>query len=204
MPSKINSKKKTKKAKVNARKIFTDNEKRVPTCVICNKEDSITFAHIISSALDDYSLFGIKNNYKDDLDVFSERNFMPLCGTEGENGSCLDAIDKHLIHVRYDVFQKLYHVNCSPNAPEHFIEISKRSLIVPPGWNPYHRLLAWRSRKCGTEYGFIPDFGSFETMNRFSENSNSVRDINDDMNGDASITEVSEIDSFQEKRPRLN
>jgi hypothetical protein len=65
-------------------------------------------------------------------------------------------------------------------------------------------LLAWRSIKCGTEYGFTPDFGNYMSMNQLSEESNSVKDDNDDFNGDASITEVSEIDNFQENRRSEN
>lgn len=84
-------------------------------------------------------------------------------------------MDKHLIHVVYNSFTKSYHLVCAPAAPQHFHKLDAK-LTPPPGWNPYRRLLAWRSRKCGTEYGFEPNFESFETMNQLSENSNSIGD----------------------------
>jgi hypothetical protein len=93
----------------------------------------------------------------------------------------------------------LYQIYCSPNAPDHFIEIGKKSLITPPGWNP-------NPTRHGAQGNVAQNMvlhqisHNFETMNRISENSNSVRDVNDDINDVASNTEVSEIDSFQEKR----
>lgn len=174
----------TNDAKINAKNIFTDNGKILLRCVICGKDESpgtlISVAHIVSSTMDDYSAFGVENGYKDNLDVFSVRNFMPLCGTHGEEGTCRDAIDKLLIHIRYDSILRSYHVDCCLGAPESFREIGARALTTPPGWKPYLRLLAWRSRKCGTVYGFAPDFGRFEVMNELSENSNSVGDADSD------------------------
>ena len=174
----------TNDAKIKAKNIFTDGGTVALRCVICGKVEShgtpITAAHIVSSAMRDYSVFGIENGYKDNLDVFSERNCMPLCGTHGQEGTCHDAMDKHLIHIRYDPILQSYHVDCSPGASEYFHDLRKRALTTPPGWNPYRRLLAWRSRKCGTEYGFVPDFERFETMNKISENSKSIGDAEDD------------------------
>ena len=194
----------TKIAKTNANKLFTSDGQILATCIVCGKDGSneipIIAAHIISSALEDYSAFGVENGYKDNLDVFSTRNFMPLCGTLGAEGTCHDAIDKHLIHVRYNPFAKSYHVDCSPGAPEQFYDISKRPLNTPPGFNPYCRLLAWRSRKCGTEYGFVPDFGHFEAMNKLSEIGSSLGDNDGDNDSDAANSKPSvstEMDSLQ-------
>ena len=181
-------KKITSDAKANAKKIFTSDGSIPLRCVVCGSQDSvdnkITLAHIISSAHPDYDVYGIKNGYKTDLDVFSERNYIPLCGTDGASGSCHDAMDKHLIHIVYNPIRKLYHMVCAPVAPPRFHLLSADAeLTPPPGWNPYLRLLAWRSRKCGTEYGFTPDFESFETMNKVSENSNSIGDADSDDGG---------------------
>jgi hypothetical protein len=194
-------KSKTKAAKDKAKKIFTDGE--VLSCVICRKTESITIAHIVSSALSDYTDFGVKNNYNCEIDVFSERNFMPLCGTEGEANSCHDAIDKHQIHICYDTFHRSYHLSCSPNAPERFKELSESKLITAPGWNPYRRLLAWRSRKCGTECGFVPDFPIFEAMNQISEESNSVGDAESD-DGVSSSTDNEDDAEVKSKRSQVN
>ena len=182
-------KRKTKAAKDKAKETFTDGE--VISCVICRKTESITIAHIVSSALSDYTDFGVRNNYNCEIDVFSERNFMPLCGTEGEANIC------------YDTFHRSYHLSCSPNAPERFKELSKSKLITPPGWNPYRRLLAWRSRKCGTEYGFVPDFPIFEAMNQISEESNSVGDAESD-DGVSSSTGNEDDAEVESKRSQVN
>ena len=130
-------------------------------------------AHIISSALDGYDLFGT-SFYKCNLDVFSARKFMPLYGSDGHSGSCHDAIDKDQIHICYNPLQKTYHLISSPGALERFQEISKKKLTTPPNWDPYRRLLAWRSRKCGTTCGFVTDFDTFEAVNKLSEESKSV------------------------------
>lgn len=130
----------------------------------------------------DYRPFGKGNGYKDELEVFSDRNYMPLCGTDGESGTCHDAIDKHLIHVVYNPLTKSYHLVCAPAAPQHFHKLDGK-LTPPPDWNPYRRLLAWRSIKCGTDYGFELNLESFKTLNQLSENSNSVGDA-DTNNGE--------------------
>lgn len=162
-------------AKDNANTAFTVGGRML--CVICGSNQSVSVVPIITLGLSDYSVFGVKNNYISEIDVFSVRNFMPICGANGPHDSCRDAIDKHHIHIFYDVFQKSYQLSCSPNAHERFQKISRSVLITPAGWNPYRRLLAWRSRKCGTEYGFIPNFPIFETMNQISEESNSIGDL---------------------------
>ena len=194
-------------AKNNAKDRFTDGGKFALRCVICNSFDlpgtPIAIAHIVSSAMSDYGDFGVENGYKDDLDVFSVRNYMPLCGAHGQEGTCHDAMDKHLIHIRCDSLSSSYHVDCAKEAPQHFHDLSELALTTPPGWNPYRRLLAWRSRKCGTEYGFTPDFGRFEAMNQISENSNSVGDADDDESASTAIAGTSEMDAVTEKRPRL-
>ena len=182
----------TRYAKTMAKKTFTKNGEYPLRCVICDKEDSadtkITIAHLISSALTDYRMFGIENGYKDNMDVFSIRNYIPLCGTNGSVDTCHDAMDKHLIYIRYDPIHQSYYMECSPSAPKHFFKFCQLILNTPPGWNPYRRLLAWRSRKCGTEYGFCPNFEQFEAMNQISENSNSIGPPDDNVDDEDADT----------------
>jgi hypothetical protein len=169
---------------------------------------SVTVTHVISSALSDFSDFGVTNNYNCEIDVFSVRNFMPLCGAKGVPDCCHDAIDKHQIHICYNTFQKSYHLRCSPNAPERFQQISRSVLNTPPGWDPYRRLIAWRSRKCGTECGFVPSFPIFEAMNQISEESNSIGDLESDdyFSSSSGIEDETEAESktFQVISRRLN
>ena len=168
-----------------ARKLFTLDGQ--VSCIICGSTDNISMTHIISSALADSELFGTPR-YNCDINVFSEHNFMPLCGSDGISDSCHHAIDNYQIHICYNPLQKTYHLSCSPGALERFQEKSKKELTTPPGWNPYRRLLAWRSRICGATYVFFPDFDTFEAMNKVSEESNSVgvaESDDDDENDDA-------------------
>lgn len=205
-------------AKMEAKKMFTNNGKHPLTCIICGVSDSITMGHIISSGHDNYDIFSTKMKgdhqpppgwrpYKNDLDVFSYRNFIPLCGTDGMSGSCHNAFDKHLIFIRYDPFQKSFHMGCSrgTNEPsEKFTKLDNIQLVPPGRWSPYIRLLAWRARKCGTECGFTPDFKQFETMNQISENCDSIdgdaRTTYDEVSGTSgpndSDSEVSDMDNL--------
>lgn len=198
-----------KNAKDKAMSTFTANWSEPLKCVVCGKDDKdtqITLAHIVSSAIGDYDAFGTKNGYISDFDVFSVRNFMPLCGTHGERGTCHDAMDNHHIYIVYNAFDRTYHIQCAMKAPAHFHEMRGKKLTTPPGWNPYHRLLAWRSRKSGTEHGFVPDFAQFEAMNKISEDSKSRGNVENSLEeGDGDVTESidvtisSEIDSSGKK-----
>lgn len=189
---------KTLCAKDNANTAFTVGGRML--CVICGSNQSVSIVPIITLGLNDYSVFGVKNNYISEIDVFSVRNFMPICDAKGPHDSCRDAIDKHHIHICYDVFQKSYRLSCSLNAQERFQEISRRVLITPAGWNPYRRLLAWRSRKCGTEYGFIPNFPIFETVNQISEESNSIGDLEIDDDIDEENEDSSDDDCLDDDK----
>jgi hypothetical protein len=76
-------------------------------------------------------------------------------------------------------------------------------LTNPPGWNPYRRLLAWRSRKCGTKCGFVPNFPIFETMNQISEESNSIGDLESD-DGVSSSSSIEDDTEGESKTSQIN
>ena len=158
--------KKTREAKEKAKRSFIVGG--ILSCVVCGSTELVSTAYFVSSALSDNSDFGVKNNCIDEIDVFSVRIFMPLCGSEGADGICHDAIDKHQIQLRFDTFKKSYGMRYLLDAEERFKTISRSEFNTPSGWNPYRRLLAWHSRKCGTECGFIPNFNLFEAVNQNS------------------------------------
>ena len=46
--------------------------------------------------------FGINNRYVDELDSKSKRNFIPLCGTKGQAGTCHNEFDNYGITLLYN------------------------------------------------------------------------------------------------------
>jgi len=59
------------------------------SCLFCGREDHISEAHLINAVKNmDYSEFGVQAGYENDLDVTSARNYIPLCGSLGEKGTC--------------------------------------------------------------------------------------------------------------------
>ena len=168
------AKDKMARAKKNIKSIFGDPMK----CFICCSVTDISIAHIVTSGEKDYSVYGKSAGYRDDLDVHSIRNLVPLCGREGMRGTCHDAFDKHLVAIMYNPLQTKYFLLCADEAPEKLKEIAKegKTLVLPDGWKPYHRLLAWRARKSAIDYCYPVDTNDFVNMNNMSEESNSVGD----------------------------
>ena len=176
------AKDKMARAKKNIKSIFGDPMQ----CFMCGSETEVTIAHIVTSGEADYSVYGTSGGYRDDLDVHSIRNFVPLCGREGMRGTCHDAFDRYLVAIMYDPFQTKYFLLCADGAPEKLKEIAKNGtkLVSPEGWKPYHRLLAWRARKSAIDYCYSVDTTDFVNMNNMSEESNSVGDMDEDEDED--------------------
>jgi hypothetical protein len=116
-------------------------------CAFCGTTNNITIAHIVAGSNDiDYSAFN--KGYETPLDVKSARNFLPLCGTLGLQGTCHDEFDRYRITLLYNPFDDVYTIFCldlnnSPKAGLH-----NQNIVVDPNFPPYRRLLAWRTRKC--------------------------------------------------------
>ena len=67
---------------------FTDQRMYGNRCLFCDETSDITKAHIVAGKKRvDYSLF-CQPLYIDELDVKSPRNFIPLCGNGGKEGTC--------------------------------------------------------------------------------------------------------------------
>ena len=97
---------------------------------------------------EDYKKFGINNRYVDELDSKSKRNFIPLCGTKGQAGTCHNEFDNFGITLLYNPLTKKYVKYClnpdfKPNENLHGEETE-----ITGEFPPYCRLLSWRSRTC--------------------------------------------------------
>ena len=84
----------------------------------------------------------------DELDSKSKRNFIPLCGTKGEAGTCHNEFDNFGITLLYNPLTKKYVKYClnpdfKPNENLHGEETE-----ITGEFPPYCRLLSWRSRTC--------------------------------------------------------
>ena len=116
-------------------------------CLFCGETEGVTAAHLVAAVKDcDYKEFGQLNGYTDELEVTSPRNFLPLCGTKGQAGSCHDEFYNYRIALLYNPIERKYCVHCLDESFKdgkvhgNVFEISGPS-------PPYRRLRAWRSRK---------------------------------------------------------
>jgi hypothetical protein len=123
------------------------------TCLHCGHQNprpgdpgrQVTRAHIIINSnnhnfQDVYRCFGRAEGYKDDFDGFSERNQVPLCGTEGDVGSCHDLVDSFQLVLLYDPLQRIYYFYSDSNPYKAVAN------PVNPLLRPYRRILCWRAK----------------------------------------------------------
>ena len=162
------------------------------SCLFCGATYNITRAHIVAANKNvDYSVFGRANGYKDELDVLSPRNYIPLCGSLGVNGSCHDAYDKHQIALMYNPFEQVYVLYCYGDSPK-FRELHMKKIAISHDARPYHRLLSWRARKCAQEWGHLTqEDADILKMNKMSEDSHSKLAASESAEGEASVEEAS-------------
>jgi hypothetical protein len=144
-------------------------------CVVCGEVVNVTLAHIVAgNNATDYKPFSTPK-YIDDLDVKSPRNFLWLCGSEGNEGTCHNEFDRYLLTLWYNPFSGKYRIfslnkNWAKYSDRHNVE-----LALPH--KPYRRLLAWRTRACFQMNSFLlADMNITELINsvNFSEESHSV------------------------------
>jgi hypothetical protein len=107
---------------------------------------------------DNYDLFGIQNNYKDELDPKCERNFLILCGTKGSStnqgkttkyNSCQLLFDHFELTILYDPFQRGYRYwRLKPGHPLYNGKNPYGGEVqLQRSHQPYRRLLIWRCRQ---------------------------------------------------------
>jgi len=147
-------------------------------CLFCGEEMNVTKAHIVAGNNKvDYSPFSTPT-YRDDLDVNSPRNFLPLCGNDGMDGTCHNEFDKFLMTLLYNPFEKVFKVYCLRKSFHKYNQCHLRVVNVSPTYPPYCRLLAWRTRKCVIEHQWmIPgEVDEWIRLSTFSEKSHSMVD----------------------------
>lgn len=145
-------------------------------CLFCDETNDVSNAHIVAGNTDvNYSAF-CKPKYKDNLEVKSARNFLPLCGAEGKDGTCHNEFDKYLMTLLYQPFEGVYRVYCLRKTFPKYSICHDRVVNVDMTIPPYCRLLAWRTRKCIMEHqSLIPrDVDNLIRLSNFSERSHSV------------------------------
>jgi len=90
-------------ASISTREIRRAVVNRMGVCMCCGTDGSVykqlgkchglTTAHIIADMKDLNVLFGQDNGYKENIILECESNYLVLCGTQGQRGSCHDAYD---------------------------------------------------------------------------------------------------------------
>lgn len=142
-------------------------------------------AHILADTKDKtlHPLFGKANHYVDDFNPKSPRNFIPLCGTHGEAGTCHNEFDNYQITLLYNPLKLKYVTYCfNPLFKTH---LHGKEIEISGMYPPYRRLLAWRSKYCvrKNQHFLNEDLRQeFVSACNFSETSKSVdggEDIDD-------------------------
>ena len=167
-------------------------------CLFCGSNVAVTLAHLVAGNEDvDYSAFGIPT-YRDNLNFNSARNFIPLCGTLGMDGTCHNEFDQYLITVVHNPFGEAgnqYKLQClRPGFAKY--EILNQKIISVKEPYPYRRLLAWRNRKCLMEHGHLCDNEVRDIVQAgdLSEIANSINDGADGDDADSGSVHGDDVD----------
>lgn len=164
-------------------------------CVFCGTENNLSLAHLITeiqttdeSAKDiSFDVFG-PPTYKDDLDTKSPRNFLRLCGTKGQRGTCHDLFDTFRLSLIYDPFKgdyQIFSVDSRHALHKKRIELSREA-------PPYRRLLCWRFKKALLLYSSLlgTDAPAISEAVDFSDTT-SVRRVDDEMSSSMPVSALS-------------
>ena len=148
-------------------------------CLFCDATEGVTSAHLVASAKEfTFKEFGVANNYVDELKVDSPRNFIPLCGTKGVQGTCHNEFDNYHVTLFYDPMKQMYRIHCL-NESFKGGAIHGKELNIASEFSPYRRLLAWRSRRCALANQYLFDgksdqHAAYLAACNFSEESRSI------------------------------
>ena len=116
-------------------------------CMACGCTEvvrSLTIAHIVACRISNLdALFGPDNSYVDKIVPESLRNYLVLCGTQGEAGTCHDYYDNMRISLYYDPEVEVFKWYSATGVA---IEgLASRVLQKDAIGQKYLRLLAWRT-----------------------------------------------------------
>jgi hypothetical protein len=151
-------------------------------CLFCGSAKA-TLAHLVAGnsrvSYDDFNF----PHYRDNLDVTSPRNFIPLCGTLGESETCHHQFDVYKMSLLFDPFLAQYRIFCLDSRFSKYTELNNKVVAVDPDHPPYRRLLAWRARKCVNEHSYLmADRG--EKLLEFAKFSDASRSVNNETKSD--------------------
>ena len=125
------------------------------SCLMCGATATstrpITEAHIIHGVKGhNYDYFSTASGFKDDLDVKSARNYVPLCGTynTGDLTCCHQKFDAFKATILWNPLTQAYYL-FYPQPHRDGETRHGSALTIPPQYAPYRRLLAFRAYKCG-------------------------------------------------------
>ena len=76
---------------------------QIGVCMGCGNNSNLSIAHIVSHrrGADINLLFGTDGNYIDEVDIESERNYLVLCGSHGQQGTCHNYFDNLQMSLYY-------------------------------------------------------------------------------------------------------
>jgi hypothetical protein len=75
-------------------------------------------------------------------------NFIPLCGSEGELGTCHNEFDTFGITLLYNPLTTNYVIGCLNQNFKPDLELNLKDIVIKDAVKPYRRLLAWRAKYC--------------------------------------------------------
>lgn len=115
-----------------------------------NSTSGLSCAHIVGNTgvMSNYDVWNSSSsiaNYSSDIDPYSSANLLVLCGTKGEQGTCHNAYDKHIISLYYDDAggDYVWWVRLPDFRTHNGVDIHNQHVAIA---NPkYRRLLAWRT-----------------------------------------------------------
>ena len=117
------------------------------------EKNNVTKAHIVAGNRSVVYSALSKPVYKDELDLKSPRNFLPLCGVvDGVEESCHNEFDKYLMTLIYNPIERIFVVRCLRSSFPKYHICNEKIVNVDAANPPYRRLLVWRTRKCIMEH----------------------------------------------------
>lgn len=123
-------------------------------CIVCGHNSGVTKAHLVSgSRSTTFPEFGCPH-YRDNLDIKSVRNFIPLCGTKGERTTCHDAFDTFRLTILFNPLANNYYCFCLDKSLPKYRDVHLKTLTFHAEHRPYGRLLSWHARKCANEHPY--------------------------------------------------
>jgi hypothetical protein len=157
-------------------------------CFVCGSSTGVTVAHLlVASSRINYSSYMRANGYKSDFDCRSNRNYITLCGSKGEEGSCHHEFDTYNLMIVPNAFRSgEYVVRCLRETYGKFSEVNNKVLQLPEDFPttdlPYTRILVWQTIKCLMEHPHAMNSDESNTIIRtcrLSEKANSIGSTSD-------------------------